>query len=117
MTPDSREGAEARRVDLIRGERGGEVCVPNQDRAHEEVTRHCAERRHGQPTVESGPIQGRPLTLSESAIYLNVTERYMRRLVVERRIPYLKVGRLLRFRPKDLDAYLESCVIDAIARG
>lgn len=39
-----------------------------------------------------------PLTLSEAAAYLNVTERYVRRLVAERRVAYHKVGRLLRFR-------------------
>ena len=45
-----------------------------------------------------------PLTLSEAAAYLNVTERYVRRLVAERRVAYHKVGRLLRFRQSDLDA-------------
>jgi excisionase family DNA binding protein len=54
--------------------------------------------------------------LGESAIYLNVTERYMRRLVAECRIPYLKVGRLLRFRVGDLDAYLESCFVSPVPR-
>jgi len=37
-----------------------------------------------------------------------VAERYMRRLVTERRIPYFKVGRLLRFSAEDLDAFLEA---------
>lgn len=49
-----------------------------------------------------------PLTLSEAAAYLNVTERYVRRLVAERRVAYHKVGRLLRFRPSDLDALFEA---------
>lgn len=31
----------------------------------------------------------------------------MRRLVAERRIPYLKWGRLLRFDPDDLDGWLD----------
>jgi excisionase family DNA binding protein len=47
--------------------------------------------------------------LPEAATYLNVTERYMRRLVTERRIPYFKVGRLLRFSTDDLDAFLAAC--------
>jgi excisionase family DNA binding protein len=54
--------------------------------------------------------------LGESAVYFNVTERYMRRLVAERRIPYLKVGRLLRFRLADLDAYLETCLVAPVPR-
>jgi len=50
--------------------------------------------------------------LGEAAAYLNVNERYMRRLVSERRIPYFKVGRLLRFSPADLDAFIESCRVE-----
>jgi excisionase family DNA binding protein len=49
-----------------------------------------------------------PLTLPEAAAYLNVNERYMRRLVSERRVAYHKVGRLLRFRTADLDGLLEA---------
>jgi excisionase family DNA binding protein len=49
-----------------------------------------------------------PLTLAEAAAYLNVTERYVRRLVAERRVAYHKVGRLLRFSPADLDALFEA---------
>lgn len=49
-----------------------------------------------------------PLTLSEAATYLNVTERYVRRLVAEKRVAYHKVGRLLRFRASDLDRLFEA---------
>jgi len=49
-----------------------------------------------------------PLTLSEAAAYLNVTDRYVRRLVAERRVAYHKVGRLLRFLPSDLDALFDA---------
>lgn len=49
-----------------------------------------------------------PLTLDQAAQYLNVTERYMRRLVAERRVPFHKIGRLLRFLPSDLDCLLEA---------
>ncbi len=49
-----------------------------------------------------------PLTVSEAAAYLNVTERYVRRLVAERRVAYHKVGRLLRFHRADLDALFEA---------
>jgi excisionase family DNA binding protein len=41
-----------------------------------------------------------------------VAERYVRRLVTDRRIPYFKVGRLLRFSAEDLDAFLESSRIE-----
>lgn len=49
-----------------------------------------------------------PLTLKEAADYLNVSERYMRRLVAERRIAYHKLGRLLRFRLADLEELLQA---------
>jgi excisionase family DNA binding protein len=38
---------------------------------------------------------------------LGVTERHVRRLVDEDRIPYLKWGRLLRFDPAEIDAWLD----------
>lgn len=38
---------------------------------------------------------------------LGVTERHIRRLVAERRIPYFKWGHLLRFDPAEIDEWLE----------
>ncbi|MGH9155598.1 MAG: helix-turn-helix domain-containing protein [Acidimicrobiales bacterium] len=38
---------------------------------------------------------------------LGVTVRYVRRLVAERRIPYIKLGHLLRFDPDEVDAWLD----------
>ena len=49
-----------------------------------------------------------PLTLAQAAAYLNVSERFVRRLVAERRIVFHKVGHFLRFRAEDLDAFLEA---------
>jgi excisionase family DNA binding protein len=39
---------------------------------------------------------------------LGVQVRHVRRLVHERRIPYVKWGHLLRFDPADIDAWLEA---------
>ncbi len=39
---------------------------------------------------------------------LGVNERHVRRLVAERRIPFLKWGHLLRFDPDEIDRWLES---------
>src|SRR5690242_17653203 len=50
----------------------------------------------------------RLLDISEVATYLAVSERFIRRLVFERRIPYVKVGRLLRFEPEAIAAWLDS---------
>jgi excisionase family DNA binding protein len=84
------------------------VCTPSDDPEAEEGGPPCRASRPQRPTSgPSAPTRGRPLTLPEAAAYLNVAERYMRRLVTDRRIPYFKVGRLLRFSAEDLDAFLE----------
>ena len=57
-------------------------------------------------------LDPKPLTLSEAAAFLNVTERWMRRAVQERRLPYLKLGRHLRFLEQDLQAHIEASRVD-----
>ncbi len=47
------------------------------------------------------------LTSSEVAGLLGVAKRHIYRLVSEDRIPYLKWGRLLRFDPVEIAAWLE----------
>ncbi len=49
----------------------------------------------------------RLLTIGELADYLGVTERHVRRLVAERRIPFVKWGHLLRFDPHEIAAWLD----------
>jgi excisionase family DNA binding protein len=46
--------------------------------------------------------------LPSAAEYLAVGERMMRRLVAERRLPFHRVGRHLRFDERDLDAFLDA---------
>ena len=58
----------------------------------------------------------RLLTIEEVADHLGVNVRHMRRLVAERRIPYVKWGRLLRFDPAEIDAWLADARV-APARG
>ena len=40
---------------------------------------------------------------------LGVDVRHVRRLVHERRIPYIKWGHLLRFDPADIAAWVDAC--------
>ncbi len=47
------------------------------------------------------------LDLPAVAERLGVNQRHVRRLVAERRIPYLKWGHLLRFDPSELEAWLD----------
>jgi excisionase family DNA binding protein len=44
------------------------------------------------------------LSIDELAEHLGVA---VRRLVAERRVPYLKVGRLIRFDPAEITAWLD----------
>lgn len=53
------------------------------------------------------PSRRRPLDVKATADYLGTSERHVRELVYTRRISYVKVGRLVRFLPDDLDHYLE----------
>jgi excisionase family DNA binding protein len=45
---------------------------------------------------------------------LCVTPRHIQRLVTERRIPYLKVGRFVRFDPCELDVWLDGQRVDVL---
>jgi excisionase family DNA binding protein len=47
------------------------------------------------------------LTGEDVAELLKVTPRFVRRLVSQRRIEYVKVGRLVRFAPEAVAAYIE----------
>lgn len=38
---------------------------------------------------------------------LGVNHRYVRRLVAERRVPFIKFGHLLRFDPTEVEAWLD----------
>jgi excisionase family DNA binding protein len=48
------------------------------------------------------------LTVLETAEYLNTSERFVRRLIAERRIAFHHVGRHVRFALSDLEAWLEA---------
>jgi excisionase family DNA binding protein len=47
------------------------------------------------------------LTIEQLADRLGTSIRHVRRLVAERRVPYLKVGRFVRFDPVEITAWLD----------
>ena len=47
------------------------------------------------------------------AARLGITERHVRRLVGERRIPYVKVGRFVRFDPVAVAGWIEGRRVEA----
>ena len=53
------------------------------------------------------------LTIEEAADYLNVSERFVRRLIAQRRVTFHHFGRHVRIRPSDLDAFAEAGRFDA----
>lgn len=48
------------------------------------------------------------LDVAGAAAHLGVSEAFVRRLVLERRVRYFKVGKFVRFRSLDLDAFVEA---------
>lgn len=54
------------------------------------------------------------LTIEEVAQRLGVQVRHVRRLVTERRIPYIKWGHLLRFDSQDIQAWLDDARIPTL---
>lgn len=69
-------------------------------------------RRSATPPTSSGDL----LTVEQAADYLNITAHFVRRLIRERRIPFLKVGRLVRLRRTDMESYLAECAVPAVRR-
>lgn len=56
----------------------------------------------------SGSVSPAPLMDIEAvAVRLGVPVRHVRRLVAERRIPFLKWSHLLRFDPAEIEAWLD----------
>ncbi len=47
------------------------------------------------------------LDTDQAAERLNVTPRFIRRLIAQRRIDYLKIGKFVRFHPAELDSWIE----------
>ena len=59
--------------------------------------------------MSTQPVEGNALLdVAGAAAYLGVTDAFVRRLVLEKRVRYFKVGKFVRFRPVDLDAFVEA---------
>ena len=60
-----------------------------------------------------GPSLPQLLDIDGVAELLGVNVRHVRRLVAERRIPFVKWGHLLRFDPNDLAVWIDSARVDS----
>ena len=58
-------------------------------------------------------MTSRLLDVEGAAEYLSVTPRFIRRLIAERRLPFVKLGRHVRFDPADLDRFISAGRVDA----
>lgn len=57
---------------------------------------------------DSMTARGSLMNYGEAAEYLGTTERHVKRLREYEEIEFVKVGRLVRFRPEAIDAYIEA---------
>ena len=55
----------------------------------------------------------RVIGVEDAASYMSVPERFIRRLVAEKRIRYYKVGKYVRFELRDLDTFIEANLMEA----
>jgi len=58
----------------------------------------------GNPGCPAGSL----LDVATAAARLGVTVRFVRRLVAERRIPYVKVGKFIRFDPDEVEEWIDA---------
>lgn len=61
------------------------------------------------PTSERVPLHERHdqlLTVAQAGDYLGTGERFIRRLIAQRRISYVKLGKYVRLQRSTLDAYI-----------
>jgi len=59
-------------------------------------------------TIEESTAMPHLLDIETLAGTLGVTERFVRRLVEDNRIPYLKIGKFVRFHPDDVRRWIET---------
>jgi excisionase family DNA binding protein len=64
------------------------------------------------PERASDKELGRLFTVQEAAERLNTSPRFVRRLIFERRIAFLKLGRHVRISERDLDSYVRNCRVN-----
>ncbi len=73
------------------------------------IDREAITNGHGGQRATRVPERLEPLlTIHELALVLRLSEKTVRRLVAARRIPCIRLGRVLRFRSADLLRFVEA---------
>lgn len=68
------------------------------------------------PRVYLDDVPTALLDKDQTAERLNIGRWHLERLIRDREIPFVKVGRLIRFKPDDIDAWLDEHRIPADPR-
>jgi excisionase family DNA binding protein len=63
---------------------------------------------------DKAPTARRLLTVEAAAERLSTSPRFIRRLIAERRIEFVKVGRHVRIRESVLDEFIQSGVVEPL---
>jgi excisionase family DNA binding protein len=59
------------------------------------------------PSAPAIEIQPKLINIKEAAAYIGATVWFMRTIVLENRIPFVRFGHRLLFDPTDLDAFIQ----------
>ncbi|MFT6763936.1 MAG: excisionase family DNA binding protein [Candidatus Aldehydirespiratoraceae bacterium] len=79
------------------------------------TVRPNTSRGRGQEQAVSAKRSGGHLVdIPTLAVQLGVTERFIRRLVEERRVPFHKIGKFVRFHPADIELWIEQQRVDQL---
>ena len=62
---------------------------------------------HQRHPLTQGPL----LAVEDAAAYLQIAVWTLRHWVSDRKIPFVRMGRLVRFRQQDLDAYISRHIV------
>ena len=106
-------GRDGRRPD--RRPAGGAGATEGAGGAAGEGAEQGVDKPQGSGAAHVGKTEGLDLLLDpmQVAKVLGVSLRLVRRLVNERRIPYVKVGKLVRFEPADVKKYVATCKVES----
>jgi excisionase family DNA binding protein len=74
----------------------------------EQIIGHGIEAEYQEAPMPSTEELPRLLSIEQLAEHLGVTDRHVRRLVAERRVPFLKWRRFIRFDPEEIAAWLDA---------
>jgi excisionase family DNA binding protein len=72
------------------------------------VAAHRLYMNRQSQTLNANSPEHRLLDIAGLAERLAVSERFVRRLIAERRVPFFKVGKFIRFDSNDIDQWIEN---------